>query len=201
MINAGDDNLYVVVGLGNPGKDYTNTRHNVGFNTIDLIAKRNNIDLNKIKFKSVYGEGLIGREKVILVKPQTYMNNSGITVKELTQFYKLPVEDIIVIVDDIDIGFADIRIKAKGSAGSHNGLKSIIYHLQEDKFPRVKIGIGKKHPEQDLADFVLSRFSKEETPDIEDSISKAAEAVEAIIQEDIESAMNKFNTKSNKAQD
>ncbi|NLY44468.1 MAG: aminoacyl-tRNA hydrolase [Tissierella sp.] len=193
--------MYVVVGLGNPGKDYTNTRHNVGFNTIDLIAKRNNIDLNKIKFKSVYGEGLIGREKVILVKPQTYMNNSGITVKELTQFYKLPVEDIIVIVDDIDIGFADIRIKAKGSAGSHNGLKSIIYHLQEDKFPRVKIGIGKKHPEQDLADFVLSRFSKEETPDIEDSISKAAEAVEAIIQEDIESAMNKFNTKSNKAQD
>lgn len=201
MINAGDDNLYVVVGLGNPGKDYTNTRHNVGFNTVDLIAKRNNIDLNKIKFKSVYGEGFIGREKVILVKPQTYMNNSGITVRELTQFYKLPIENIIVIVDDIDIGFADLRIKAKGSAGSHNGLKSIIYHLQEDKFPRVKIGIGKKHPEQDLADFVLSRFSKEEAPDIESSISKAAEAVEVMIAEGTESAMNKFNTKSNKAQD
>lgn len=193
--------MYVVVGLGNPGKDYTNTRHNVGFNTIDLIAKRNNIDLNKIKFKSVYGEGFIGREKVILVKPQTYMNNSGITVRELTQFYKLPIENIIVIVDDIDIGFADLRIKSKGSAGSHNGLKSIIYHLQEDKFPRVKIGIGKKHPEQDLADFVLSRFSKEETPDIENSISNAAEAVETMIAEGTEAAMNKFNTKSNRAQD
>ena len=193
--------MYVVVGLGNPGKDYTNTRHNVGFDTLDIIAKRNNIDLNKIKFKSVYGEGFIGREKVILVKPQTYMNNSGITVRELIQFYKLPVENIIVIVDDIDIGFADIRIKAKGSAGSHNGLKSIIYHLQEDKFPRVKVGIGKKHPRQDLADFVLSRFSKEEIPDIEDAISKAAEAVEAMIAEGTESAMNKFNTKSNKAQD
>lgn len=201
MISAGDDDLYVVVGLGNPGKDYTNTRHNVGFDTLDIIAKRNNIDLNKIKFKSVYGEGFIGREKVILVKPQTYMNNSGITVRELIQFYKLPVENIIVIVDDIDIGFADIRIKAKGSAGSHNGLKSIIYHLQEDKFPRVKVGIGKKHPRQDLADFVLSRFSKEEIPDIEDAISKAAEAVEAMIAEGTESAMNKFNTKSNKAQD
>ena len=193
--------MYVVVGLGNPGKDYTNTRHNVGFNTIDVIAKRNNIDLNKIKFKSVYGEGFIGREKVILVKPQTYMNNSGITVRELTQFYKLPIENIIVIVDDIDIGFADLRIKSKGSAGSHNGLKSIIYHLQEDKFPRVKIGIGKKHPEQDLADFVLSRFSKEETPDIENSISNAAEAVETMIAEGTEAAMNKFNTKSNRAQD
>lgn len=201
MTSAGDDNLYVVVGLGNPGKDYTNTRHNIGFNTIDLIAKRNDIDLNKIKFKSVYGEGFIGREKVILVKPQTYMNNSGITVRELSQFYKLPIENIIVIVDDIDIGFADLRIKSKGSAGSHNGLKSIIYHLQEDKFPRVKIGIGKKHPEQDLADFVLGRFSKEETPYIENSISNAADAVETIIAEGTEAAMNKFNTKSNKAQD
>lgn len=201
MISAGDDDLYVVVGLGNPGKDYTNTRHNVGFNTLDLLAKRNNINLNKIKFKSVYGEGFIDGQKVMLVKPQTYMNNSGITVRELTQFYKMEVENIIVIVDDIDIEFAEIRIKAKGSAGSHNGLKSIIYHLQEENFPRVKIGIGKKHPEQDLADFVLGRFSKEETIDIDNTILNASEAVESIIKDGLEAAMNKFNIRSNKAQD
>ncbi len=133
-----------MVGLGNPGKDYANTRHNVGFNTIDILSERNNIKLNKIKFKSVYGEGIIGNKKVMLVKPQTYMNNSGISLREISQFYKLPIENIIVIVDDIDIDFASIRIRAKGSAGSHNGLKSIIYHLQNDNFPRVKIGIGKK---------------------------------------------------------
>lgn len=193
--------MYVVVGLGNPGKDYTSTRHNVGFNTLDLLAKRNNINLNKIKFKSVYGEGFINTKKVMLVKPQTYMNNSGITVREIVNFYKLPIENVIVIVDDIDIGFADIRIKPKGSAGSHNGLKSIIYHLQEDHFPRVKIGIGKKHPQQDLADFVLGRFSKEETIEIDHSILNASEAVEVIITEGIESAMNKFNKKIDKAQD
>lgn len=201
MISAGDDDLYVVVGLGNPGKDYTNTRHNVGFNTIDILAKRNNISLNKIKFKSVYGEGFIGRHKVMLVKPQTYMNNSGISVREIAQFYKIAVEDIIVIVDDIDIDFAELRIRQKGSAGSHNGLKSIIYHLQDDKFPRVKIGIGKKHPQQDLADFVLSRFSKEEIPDIDNAIEKAAEAVESMVVDGVETAMNKFNIRSNKAQD
>ncbi|MDR7870950.1 MAG: aminoacyl-tRNA hydrolase [Tissierellaceae bacterium] len=193
--------MYVIVGLGNPGKDYTNTRHNVGFNSIDLLAQRNNINLNKIKFKSVYGEGFIGNNKVMLVKPQTYMNNSGIAVREILDFYKLPTEKLIVIVDDIDIGFADLRIKAKGSAGSHNGLKSIIYHIRDDNFPRVKIGIGKKHPQQDLADFVLSRFSKEETVDIDNSILDAAEAVELMITDTIENAMNKFNTKTNRAQD
>lgn len=201
MISAGDDDLYVVVGLGNPGKDYTNTRHNVGFKTIDILAKRNNIDLNKIKFKSVYGEGFIGKQKVMLVKPQTYMNNSGISVREIAQFYKMPLEDIIVIVDDIDIEFAEMRVKTKGSAGSHNGLKSIIYHLQEDKFPRVRIGIGKKHPQQDLADFVLSRFSKEETLDIDNTMEKAAQAVETMVIDGVEAAMNKFNIRSNKAQD
>ena len=137
--------MFVVIGLGNPGKDYTKTRHNVGFDAIDNLAKRNNIVLNKIKFKAVYGEGKIGNEKVLLVKPQTYMNNSGLSVVELMQFYKISTQNIIVIVDDIDIEFAAIRIKIKGSAGSHNGLKSIISHIQNDDFPRVKIGIGKKH--------------------------------------------------------
>lgn len=193
--------MYVVVGLGNPGKDYTNTRHNVGFDTLDLLAKRNNININKIKFKSVFGEGNIGNKKVLLVKPQTFMNNSGIAVSEILQFYKMPIENIIVIVDDVDIEFSSIRIRAKGSSGSHNGLKSIIYHLQNDGFPRVKIGIGKKYESQDLADFVLSRFSKNERVDMEISFVNAAEAVETIIREGIDPAMNKYNIKSNKAQD
>lgn len=187
--------MFVVIGLGNPGKDYTNTRHNVGFDTLDIIARRNNIVLNKIKFKAIYGEGVIGNEKVLLVKPQTYMNNSGISVREIMQFYKLPVENIIVIVDDIDIDYAAVRVKKKGSAGSHNGLKSIIYHIQDDSFPRVKIGIGKKYENQDLADFVLSRFPKNERLDIEGSLLIAAEAVEKIICENVEQAMNKFNIK------
>ncbi|MBU5439286.1 aminoacyl-tRNA hydrolase [Tissierella sp. MSJ-40] len=193
--------MFVVIGLGNPGKDYTNTRHNVGFNTIDLLAERNDIKINKIKFKSVYGEGLIGGEKVLLVKPQTYMNNSGITALDIYNFYKLPIENIIVVVDDIDIDFGTVKVKRKGSAGSHNGLKSIIFQLQKDDFPRVKIGIGDKRPGQDLANFVLSRFSKEEKQDIEEAIINAAMAVETIIKEDINKAMNKFNTKGNKAQE
>ena len=160
------------------------------------------IKLNKIKFKSVYGEGIIGNKKVMLVKPQTYMNNSGISLREISQFYKLPIENIIVIVDDIDIDFASIRIRAKGSAGSHNGLKSIIYHLQNDNFPRVKIGIGKKrHEKQDLADFVLSKFSKEETIDIQSAILTSAEAVECIIKHGIDKAMNQYNSRTNRAQD
>lgn len=192
--------MFVVIGLGNPGKEYASTRHNVGFDAIDIIARRHNIVLNKIKFKAVYGEGNIGNEKVLLVKPQTFMNNSGITLREIFQFYKVPIENIIVIVDDIDIDFATVRIKMKGSAGSHNGLKSIIYHLQNDEFPRIKIGIGKKYPNQDLADFVLSRFSKEDRQVVEESIMTAAEAVDVIIGEGIINAMNKYNTKT-KAQD
>ena len=192
--------MYVVVGLGNPGKDYTNTRHNIGFNTVDLIGKRNNINLNKIKFNSIYGEGNIGGEKILLVKPQTYMNNSGTSVRDISQYYKIPIENIIVVVDDIDIEFSSVKLRAKGSAGSHNGLKSIINHIQRDDFPRVKVGIGKKYEKQDLADFVLSRFSKDEQIDIDISIITAAEAVESIIKDGIDTAMNKYNIKTNKAQ-
>lgn len=201
MIDLGDDDLYIIIGLGNPGKDYRNTRHNIGFKALDLLANRNNIKLNKIKFKSVYGEGFIDNKKVILVKPQTYMNDSGVAVREIVDFYKTSTEDLIVIVDDIDIGFADLRIRTKGSAGSHNGLKSIIYHIRDDNFPRVKIGIGKKHPEQDLADFVLSQFSKEEAVDIENSILNATQAVETIITDGVDEAMNRFNIRLDKAQD
>ena len=192
--------MYVIVGLGNPGKTYSNTRHNVGFNTVDLLAERNNIEINKIKFKSVYGEGRINGKKLILVKPQTYMNNSGEAVRDIANFYKLDPSKIIVIVDDIDIDFGSVRIRKKGSAGSHNGLKSIIRLLGRDDFPRIKIGIGKKHPQQNLADFVLSRFSQDEVEDIEDAIRDSAEAVELILKEDIDTAMNEFNRRK-KAQD
>lgn len=193
--------MHVIVGLGNPGKDYVNTRHNIGFDTIELLAKRNHININKIKFKSVYGEGTIGNEKVLLVKPQTFMNNSGITVRDIYNYYKIPIENIIVIVDDIDIDFAQVRIRKKGSAGSHNGLKSIIYQLQRDDFPRVKIGIGKKREGQDLANFVLSRFSKDEREIIEESLLIGAESVEAIIKYGVDQAMNEFNTRGNRAQE
>lgn len=193
--------MFVVVGLGNPGKDYANTRHNVGFDTLDLLAHRNNIKINKIKFKSVYGEGSIGGEKVLLLKPQTYMNNSGIAILELYNFYKLSIKNIIVVVDDIDIEFGTIRVKGKGSAGSHNGLKSIIYHLQSEDFPRVKIGIGEKREGQDLANFVLSKFTKDERVDIDAAIEKAALAVETIVNYDINKAMNEFNSRGNRAQE
>lgn len=187
--------MYVIVGLGNPGKEYRDTRHNIGFNVIDLLSKRNNIKLNKIKFQSIYGEGNIGGERVTLVKPQTFMNNSGVSVSEIMRFYKIPIENLIVIVDDIDIEFSKIRIRPRGSGGSHNGLKSIINHLKDQGFPRVKIGIGSKHPSQDLASFVLSRFSKEEKLDMEDAIIEAADSVEVFLKDGIDKAMNEFNIK------
>lgn len=185
--------MIAIIGLGNPGRNYVDTRHNVGFKTIDLLAHRNNIKINKIKFKSVYGEGFIDGEKVLLIKPQTYMNNSGIAVMELFNFYKIPIENIVIIVDDVDIEFGKIKIRKKGSAGTHNGLKSIIYHLQDENFPRLKIGIGKKRENQDLADFVLSKFTKEEQEEIEIAIQNAALAIETIVKDGIDMAMNKFN--------
>lgn len=185
--------MYAVIGLGNPGIKYKGTRHNVGFDTIDCIAQRNNAKINKIKFKAVYGETQIGGEKVLLVKPQTYMNNSGESVLDIYNFFKVPLENIIVIVDDVDIKFGFLRIRTKGSAGTHNGMKSIIYLLQSESFPRVKIGIGKPNEHQDLADFVLSGFSKDDRICIDKTIEQAAEAVERIITDGINSAMNDFN--------
>lgn len=185
--------MYAVIGLGNPGNKYKGTRHNVGFDTIDCIAERNNVKINKIKFKSVFGETQIGGKKVLLVKPQTYMNRSGESVLELYNYYKIPLENIIVIVDDIDIKFGALRIRKKGSAGTHNGMKSIIYLLQSDNFPRIKIGVGKPNENQDLADFVLSGFSKEERAYIDLTIEQAAKAVEKIVTSGIDIGMNEFN--------
>lgn len=185
--------MYIVVGLGNPGREYDDTRHNVGFSVIDLLADRYNTKINKIKFKSLYGEIKINDDRVLLVKPQTFMNNSGETVREISNFFKVPIENVIVVVDDIDIDFAKIRVKRKGSAGSHNGLKSIIYLLKDDKFPRIKIGVGKPDAGRDLASFVLGRFSKEEEVDMRETLEKAADSVECLIKEGISSSMNKYN--------
>ena len=186
--------MYYIVGLGNPGLQYENTRHNVGFMTIDYLANKYDIDVRKSKFKSLYGQGEISGHKVMLIKPQTYMNNSGEAVRELRNFYKFDIDKLIVIYDDIDIDFGTIRIRKKGSAGSHNGMKSIIYQIQDDQFPRIKVSIGKKPEKWDLANFVLSGFSKEEAKILEDEIRIAAEGIEIILKDDIDKAMNKCNS-------
>ena len=186
--------MYYIVGLGNPGLQYENTRHNVGFMTIDYLANKYDIDVRKSKFKSLYGQGEISGHKVMLIKPQTYMNNSGEAVRELRDFYKFDIDKLIVIYDDIDIDFGTIRIRKKGSAGSHNGMKSIIYQIQDDQFPRIKVSIGKKPEKWDLANFVLSGFSKEEAKILEDEIRIAAEAIEIILKDDLDKAMNKCNS-------
>ena len=196
LLRHKETEMYIIAGLGNPGKQYEMTRHNIGFHTIDYIADKDGVKMKKLKFKAVYGEGNIAGEKVYLVKPQTYMNLSGETIGEMAKFYKIPPENIIVINDDISLDTGRIRVRGKGSAGGHNGLKSIIYQLQSDNFPRVKMGVGApKHKDYDLADFVLGRFTKDEIPVMEDAIIKAEGAVCEIIKNGVESAMNKYNGK------
>lgn len=187
--------MILVVGLGNPGNQYKNTKHNVGFLTVDILAEKLNISVKKLKFKSLYGETILNTEKLILIKPQTFMNNSGESVREWVSFYKVPPENLIVIQDDIDIPFATLRLRQKGSAGTHNGMKSIIYQIQQDNFPRVKIGVGQKKGPMDLADFVLSGFAKEEQKSIEEVILLAADAVLDIVKNGIEHAMNQYNVR------
>lgn len=184
--------MFVIVGLGNPGKKYEMTRHNVGFIVIDRLAERFNIKVNKIKYKAVIGEGTIGGEKVVLVKPQTYMNLSGETVMSICNYYQLPMENLIVIYDDVDTDFAKLRIRKKGSAGTHNGMRNIIYLLEKDDFPRVRIGIGRSN-QLDLKDYVLQRFSKDEMIEMNETLDKAAQSVVQIIESGVEIAMNRFN--------
>ena len=186
--------MYVIVGLGNPGLQYENTRHNVGFLTIDYLAKKHNIPVKKLKFKSLYGQGEISGQKVMLVKPQTYMNNSGEAVREIKNYFKFDEDELIVIVDDIDIDFGRIRLKKKGSAVTHNGMKSIIYQIQNDKFPRIKIAVGKKPDYMDLANFVLSGFNEKEADIVRQEIIMSAEAIEMLLATNIDKAMNKYNS-------
>jgi len=186
--------MYLVVGLGNPGREYEMTRHNIGFEVIDYIADKNNIKVKKLKFKSLYEKTSLYGEDVILIKPQTYMNLSGESVRDFANFYKIKPENIIIISDDINLDQGRIRIRKGGSAGGHNGLKSIIYQLNSDQFIRIRVGVGKKkHENQDLADFVLSRFTKEQIPILEKAIINTEGAISEIINKNAESAMNKYN--------
>lgn len=183
--------MFLIVGLGNPGKEYEKTRHNLGFDVIDSIASTYNIQLNRKKFKSIYGEGLIGDEKVILMKPQTYMNLSGESLIEAVNFYKIKNEDIIVIYDDISLEVGRIRLRSQGSAGGHNGVKSIIANLNSDKFNRIKIGAGS--PNGELVSHVLGKFSKEQREKIDKVLLVAVDATEDIINKGMIEAMNQFN--------
>ncbi|MDU0945704.1 aminoacyl-tRNA hydrolase [Anaerococcus obesiensis] len=187
--------MYYIVGLGNPGIQYENTRHNAGFITIDYLARKYSIDVRKIKFKSLIGQGVISGHKVMLVKPQTYMNNSGEAIREIYKYFDFDHDKLIVIYDDIDIDFGSIRIRKKGSAGTHNGMKSIIYNLEFDDFPRIKVAVGKKPSYMDLANFVLSGFSKQEVKIIEEEVKLASDAIEMILEEGIEKTMSMFNSK------
>ena len=183
--------MFLIVGLGNPGSQYEDTRHNIGFKVLDNIAQEYNIDINRQKFKGMYGEGFINGEKVILLKPSTYMNLSGESVKEVLDFYKLSNEDILVIYDDISLDVGRLRIREKGSAGGHNGIKNIIAHLGTDVFPRIKVGVGQ--PDVDLVNYVLGKFSKEEMDVLSESIEASTKAVKEIISNDVKSAMNIYN--------
>lgn len=185
--------MKIIIGLGNPGRDYAGTRHNVGFSVIYNISDAYNIKVDTLKHKALIGRGTMEGEKVILAMPMTYMNLSGESVRELVHYYKCSAEDIIVIYDDISLGVGRLRVRTKGSAGGHNGIKSIISQLGTDVFTRIKIGVGEKPPRMDLADYVLGHFSKEEQPVIRDSAERARQAVAVILAEGAGSAMNQFN--------
>lgn len=187
--------MYIIVGLGNPGKKYEHTRHNAGFEVIDILADRMGINVEESKHKGLLGRGMLEGQKVVLVKPQTFMNLSGECVREVADFYKAAEDEIIVIYDDISLDPGQPRIRAKGSAGGHNGIKNIIAQLGTQVFPRVKVGVGEKPRMMDLADYVLSRFSKEDQGKMDDAFKEAADAVAMMVSQGVEPAMNKYNTK------
>lgn len=185
---------YMIVGLGNPGKKYEFTKHNAGFLCIDLLAQELGVKIDRLKFKSLIADVKIDGRRCLLVKPQTFMNLSGEAVREAAAFYKLPPERIIVIFDDVSLEPGRLRIRRKGSDGGHNGIKSIIYHLQSDNFPRIKLGIGKKpHSEFDLADWVLEPFSKQALVELRSAAENACDAVRLMIAEKTDEAMSKYN--------
>ncbi len=199
QVVVGGENMYIIVGLGNPGKQYAKTRHNVGFDTIDRLADRYNISVDTKKHKALCGKGMIEGQKVVLAKPQTFMNLSGESVRELTDFYKIdPEEELIVIYDDISLEPGQLRVRPKGSAGGHNGIKNIIAQIGTQVFKRVKVGVGEKPKGYDLADYVLGHFSKEERAVMEDAFERAAEAAVCMMNDSMEHAMNQFNKKVEK---
>lgn len=189
--------MYIIAGLGNPGKKYENTRHNMGFIAIDLLAEEYGIKVDKLKFKSLVGEGRIAGQRVLLMKPQTYMNLSGEAIREAVHFYKIQPEELIVIYDDIDIPTGTFRIRKKGSAGTHNGMRSVVYQLQSDQFPRIRIGIGTEK-QVDLIHYVTGGVSKGEKELLEEALTKSAKAAAAIVEKGIDKAMNEYNVRPKK---
>lgn len=187
--------MKVIVGLGNPSMEYVGTRHNVGFETIDRLANELGISMDNHKHKAISGQGRLGGEKILLVKPQTYMNLSGESVGAIMSYYKVGCEDLIVISDDIDLPIGKLRIRMRGSAGGHNGLKNIMLHLHTEDFARIRIGVGGKRPGQDLASHVLSRFPKEELEIMAEAMDNACKAIELMVQGEAEKAMNLYNSK------
>jgi PTH1 family peptidyl-tRNA hydrolase len=185
--------MYVVIGLGNPGKRYENTKHNIGFIAVDKLAERNNIRINKIRHKALTGEGMIGGKKVLLAKPQTYMNLSGESVFSLVRYFDVGLEELIVIYDDVDIPMGSVRIRKSGSAGTHNGMRSLLFHLQDEGFPRIRIGIGAERGEIPLAYYVTSSFRKDEIETMEQAVLRAVSAAECMIAEGPDAAMTKYN--------
>lgn len=194
--NEKENIMFVIAGLGNPTKKYEKTRHNVGFDVIDSLSEKYNIEVKEKKHKALCGTGMIEGQRVLLLKPQTFMNLSGESLGAVLNFYKMePETNLIVIYDDISLAPGRIRIRKKGSAGGHNGMKSIIQHVGTQEFMRIKVGVGEKPPGWDLADYVLGRFSKEERELVEEAIEKACEAAALMVQEEMERAMNLFNQK------
>lgn len=188
--------MYIIVGLGNPKKEYDNTRHNIGFDVIDALADANRISVSEKKHKALIGKGIIAGKKVVLAKPQTFMNLSGESVRELVDYYKIDeTSELIVISDDISLDVGRLRIRKKGSAGGHNGLKNIILHLGHDGFGRIKMGVGEKPKNYDLADYVLGHFPKEERAIMDESVKDACKAIEMMINDDTDGAMNLYNKK------
>jgi len=185
--------MYLIVGLGNPGKEYENTRHNVGFMVLDLLSQKLKTDIGKVKFKGLVGETALKGEKLLLLKPQTYMNLSGHSVLDAVNFYKIPVENIIVIYDDMDLPVGRLRIRPGGSSGGHHGVESIIYQLSSDAFPLIRIGIGRPGGEKDPVYHVLGRFGGEEADKIQAVLTAACEAALLIIDNGVNEAMNRFN--------
>ncbi len=191
--------MKVIVGLGNPGRQYENTRHNIGFIAIDRISEKLGIKVNRSKFRATVGEGMTGGEKVLLVKPETYMNDSGLSVHDIMDFYKLSPEDLIVVYDDFDIPEGSVRIRPFGSAGTHNGMRSIVRLLGSDRFPRVRIGTGKTNMEQrELVGFVLGGFSKDEVKVMEEAVDLARDACICWLEHGIDLTMNRYNVRKQK---
>lgn len=189
--------MYIIAGLGNPKREYENTRHNIGFDVIEELAEQENIGVLEMKHKAVIGKGYIEGQKVILAKPQTFMNLSGESIRELADYYKVDATtNLIVISDDISLAPGQLRIRKKGSAGGHNGLKNIISHLGHDNFIRIRMGVGEKPKGYDLADYVLGHFSKEERVLMDEAVKKACDAIRLIIAQDADAAMNRYNSKA-----